>query len=241
MTEPEHQRKIRHRLAVLAHAEEVTGNVARTCRYYGISRPTFYKWRNRYAEHGEDGLRDRPSRPTNPRARPRPTWSARSSICARTTTSSRSRSPCTCAGTTTCRSPPRACGESSSAYQLSPRWVDSRRPSVDRRRRQHPHRSATTRSATPTQAARLKTRARAHVMITGQRHRERRQPHPERALALPGTPRVELPAMKVHSLVATWGLPLSRRSAIGVSCGFRRAGGREPRRLLHIAPCVVLR
>jgi hypothetical protein len=33
MTEPEQQRKIRHRLAVLAHAEEVTGNVARTCRY----------------------------------------------------------------------------------------------------------------------------------------------------------------------------------------------------------------
>ena len=63
MTEPEQQRKIRHRLAVLAHAEEVTGNVARTCRYYGISRPTFYKWRNRYAEHGEDGLRDRSSRP----------------------------------------------------------------------------------------------------------------------------------------------------------------------------------
>lgn len=63
MTEQEHQRKIRHRLAVLAHAEEVTGNVARTCRYYGISRPTFYKWRNRYEEHGEDGLRDRSSRP----------------------------------------------------------------------------------------------------------------------------------------------------------------------------------
>jgi transposase-like protein len=63
MTEPEQQRKIRHRLAVLAHAEEVTGNVARTCRYYGISRPTFYKWRSRYQEHGEDGLRDQSSRP----------------------------------------------------------------------------------------------------------------------------------------------------------------------------------
>lgn len=63
MTEPEQQRKIRHRLAVLAHADEVSGNVARTCRYYGISRPTFYKWRNRYEELGEDGLRDRSSRP----------------------------------------------------------------------------------------------------------------------------------------------------------------------------------
>ena len=24
-----------------------------TCRYYGISRPTFYKWRNRLEEFGE--------------------------------------------------------------------------------------------------------------------------------------------------------------------------------------------
>ena len=41
----------------------MTGNVAATCRYYGISRPTFYKWRNRYEELGPDGLRDRSSRP----------------------------------------------------------------------------------------------------------------------------------------------------------------------------------
>lgn len=26
-------------------------------------RPTFYTWLNRYEEHGEDGLRDRSSRP----------------------------------------------------------------------------------------------------------------------------------------------------------------------------------
>ena len=63
MDEREQQRKIRHRLAVLRHAEEVTGNVAATCRYYGISRPTFYKWLRRYEEFGEEGLRDRSSRP----------------------------------------------------------------------------------------------------------------------------------------------------------------------------------
>jgi len=57
------QRKIKHRLAVLRHAEEVTGNVARTCRYYGISRPTFYKWLHRFEDHGEEGLRDGSSRP----------------------------------------------------------------------------------------------------------------------------------------------------------------------------------
>ena len=63
MTEIEQQRKIRHRLAVLRHAQEVTGSVSKTCRYYGISRPTFYKWLHRYEAHGEDGLRDGSSRP----------------------------------------------------------------------------------------------------------------------------------------------------------------------------------
>lgn len=63
MDEREQQRKIRHRLAVLRHAEEVTGNVAATCRYYGITRQTFYKWLRRYEEHGDDGLRDRSSAP----------------------------------------------------------------------------------------------------------------------------------------------------------------------------------
>jgi hypothetical protein len=38
MTERERQRKIRHRLAVIRHAEEVIGNVATTCHQYGISR-----------------------------------------------------------------------------------------------------------------------------------------------------------------------------------------------------------
>src|ERR1700687_2228962 len=63
MDEREQQRKIRHRLAVLRHAEEVTGNVAATCRYYGITRQTFYKWLRRYEEQGDDGLRDRSSAP----------------------------------------------------------------------------------------------------------------------------------------------------------------------------------
>jgi transposase InsO family protein len=54
---------VNHRLAVLEHAEEVTGNVAQTCRYFGVSRPTFYKWRNRCDEKGREGLRDRSSRP----------------------------------------------------------------------------------------------------------------------------------------------------------------------------------
>ncbi len=63
MTEHEQRRLVRHRLAILRHAEEVTGNVAMTCRYYGISRNCFYKWRNRFDEYGGKGLRDRSSRP----------------------------------------------------------------------------------------------------------------------------------------------------------------------------------
>ena len=63
MSEQEQQRKIRHRLAVLRHVEEVTGNVAHTCRYFGISRPTYYRWLRQFEALGAEGLRDRSSRP----------------------------------------------------------------------------------------------------------------------------------------------------------------------------------
>jgi transposase len=59
LTELELTRRAKRRLAILRHAEEITGNVALTCRYYGISRQVFYKWRQRYEQHGLDGLRDR--------------------------------------------------------------------------------------------------------------------------------------------------------------------------------------
>jgi transposase-like protein len=45
------------------HAEEVTGNVAMTCRYYGISRQVYYRWLRRYQEQGVDGLPDLSRRP----------------------------------------------------------------------------------------------------------------------------------------------------------------------------------
>jgi len=69
MTEREMSRNAARRLAIIRHAEKVTGNVSQTCRYYGISRATFYKWLRRYEEQGEQGLRDRSSRPFySPRA-----------------------------------------------------------------------------------------------------------------------------------------------------------------------------
>jgi transposase InsO family protein len=69
VTEQELSRRARHRLAIIRHAEEVTGNVALTCRYYGISRQIYYQWYRRYQAEGPDGLRDRSKRPLNsPRA-----------------------------------------------------------------------------------------------------------------------------------------------------------------------------
>jgi len=51
------------RLAVIRHAQEVTGNVSMTCRYFGITRQAFYKWLRRYEEQVLEGLRDRSRRP----------------------------------------------------------------------------------------------------------------------------------------------------------------------------------
>ena len=50
-------------LAVLRHVEEVSGSVAATCRYYGISRQCYYVWRRRFDEEGSEGLNDRSSVP----------------------------------------------------------------------------------------------------------------------------------------------------------------------------------
>src|SRR5438128_10856102 len=69
MTERELARAAAHRLAIIRHAQEVTGNVALTCRYYGISRHTYYNWFRRYEEQGIGGLKDRSRRPhTSPNA-----------------------------------------------------------------------------------------------------------------------------------------------------------------------------
>src|SRR5207302_7742271 len=71
MSQLETDRVVKHRLAVLHHAEEVTGNVAMTCRYYGITRQAFYTWKRRHEELGLEGLRNRSHRPkVSPRATP---------------------------------------------------------------------------------------------------------------------------------------------------------------------------
>ncbi|MFJ9419086.1 helix-turn-helix domain-containing protein [Streptomyces sp. NPDC101227] len=60
-TERELSRRTRHRPAVLRHVEKVSGGVAATCRYYGISRQYCYIWRRRYEAEGQEGLKDRSS------------------------------------------------------------------------------------------------------------------------------------------------------------------------------------
>ena len=49
MSEPQLPREVRRRLAIIQHAEEVTGNVAMACRYYGISPHVYYRWLRRKA------------------------------------------------------------------------------------------------------------------------------------------------------------------------------------------------
>jgi transposase len=63
LTEKELSRGASRRLAIIRHAEEITGNVSLTCRYFGITRQTFYRWLRRYEELGEAGLKERSHRP----------------------------------------------------------------------------------------------------------------------------------------------------------------------------------
>ncbi|MDX2938652.1 helix-turn-helix domain-containing protein [Streptomyces ipomoeae] len=68
-TTPPLDREAKRRLAVIRHVEEVTGNVAMSCRYFGISRQAYYTWYRRYQSEGVEGLRTRSKAPkTSPNA-----------------------------------------------------------------------------------------------------------------------------------------------------------------------------
>jgi transposase len=56
----EDQREIRRKLRVLEHAER-SGDVSKTCRYFGIGRASFCRWRDRYRREGEAGLTNKRS------------------------------------------------------------------------------------------------------------------------------------------------------------------------------------
>lgn len=59
------ERDIQRKLRVLQHAEKI-GNARKACRYFGIGRSSFYRWRVAYQKHGEAGLKNAESIPKNP-------------------------------------------------------------------------------------------------------------------------------------------------------------------------------
>jgi transposase InsO family protein len=69
MTKAEQARIVAWRLKILNWAKDEPRQVARTCRYFGISRTAFYRWKRRYDEYGTAGLADRSRAPqTSPKA-----------------------------------------------------------------------------------------------------------------------------------------------------------------------------
>lgn len=71
MTKAEQARLVSWRSKILQHASGEPRRVAHTCRHFGISRKTYYKWKRRQAIHGDAGLCDRPRAPErSPNATP---------------------------------------------------------------------------------------------------------------------------------------------------------------------------
>ena len=92
--ERELTRRVKHKLAVLRDVEEVSGSVSATCRYYGISRQSYFDWLKRYEEEGAG-----PSKPLQRPGLLAESYAGggerrRSCSCGSGTTSGRRRSPC---------------------------------------------------------------------------------------------------------------------------------------------------
>ena len=62
------QSDIRRKLRVLNYVKE-NGNVSKACRYFGISRETYYKWKHDYESKGEASLINSKPCPQNPKLR----------------------------------------------------------------------------------------------------------------------------------------------------------------------------
>jgi len=69
---PPLSREARQRLKWMDHYRAQGETAARTCRYFGISRQTFYRWKRRYHPTDLTSLEGRSHRP---RRRRQPTWS----------------------------------------------------------------------------------------------------------------------------------------------------------------------
>jgi transposase InsO family protein len=67
----EPSKEAKHRLRIITWHGEHGGNASLTCRHFGISRDTFYRWFRRYQRSGPAGLEAASHRPRNVR---QPTW-----------------------------------------------------------------------------------------------------------------------------------------------------------------------
>ncbi len=68
---PKLSRQAGIRLRIIQYYQSHGHNVSLACRHFGISRPTFYRWKHRYDPRHLDSLEDRPS---TPKHRRQPTW-----------------------------------------------------------------------------------------------------------------------------------------------------------------------
>lgn len=50
-----HRQEILNKIKVFEYAK-ACGNVSKACRYYGISRETYYEWHRKYKAWGEEAL-----------------------------------------------------------------------------------------------------------------------------------------------------------------------------------------
>jgi putative transposase len=66
-------KQARQRLAVMDWYQSHDRNARLTCRHFGISPDTFYRWKRRFNPHNLSNLENRPSRPRRLR---QPTWGA---------------------------------------------------------------------------------------------------------------------------------------------------------------------
>ena len=71
---PDLSARARARLAMLDWHRANGGNISRTARHFGYSRPTVYRWLARFDARRLETLEDRPSRPVRRR---RPSWTLR--------------------------------------------------------------------------------------------------------------------------------------------------------------------
>ena len=59
------RREVPQKLRILRFAD-AGGDVVKTCRYFGVGRASFCRWKSAYEQHGEAGLGNRSSAPRNP-------------------------------------------------------------------------------------------------------------------------------------------------------------------------------